>query len=47
VNVVRSMTMLGLWNGTAQTYTVPLPAGEHLAVLVQRDDGSIAGATSD
>jgi hypothetical protein len=47
VNVVRSMTMLGPWNGTTQTYTVPAPAGAHFAVLVQRDDGSIEGAASD
>jgi hypothetical protein len=47
VNVVRSMTMLGPWNGAARRYTVPPPAGAHFAVLVQRDDGSIAAAASD
>jgi hypothetical protein len=47
VNVVRSMTMLGPWNGTAQTYSVPSPLGEHFAVLVQRNDGSIEGAASE
>jgi hypothetical protein len=47
VNVVRSMTMLGPWNGTARNYAVPPPAGAHFAVLVQRDDGSIEGAASD
>lgn len=26
VNVVRSMTMLGPWNGAARSYTVPPPA---------------------
>jgi hypothetical protein len=47
VNVVRSMTMLGPWNGAVRSYTVPPPAGAHFAVLVQRDDGSIAAAASD
>ncbi|HVE23229.1 MAG TPA: hypothetical protein VNC39_14755 [Acidocella sp.] len=47
VNVVRSMTVLGPWNGMAQTYIVPAPVGAHFAVLVQRDDGSIEGAASD
>lgn len=47
VNVVRSMTVLGPWNGAAQSYMVPPPAGAHFAVLVQRDDGSIEGAASD
>lgn len=47
VNVVRSMTMLGPWNGTARNYAVLPPTGAHFAVLVQRDDGSIEGAASD
>jgi hypothetical protein len=47
VNVVRSMTTLGTWNGTARRYEVPPPAGAHFAVLVQRDDGTIEGVASD
>jgi hypothetical protein len=47
VNVVRSITPLGTWTGIASTYNMPRPAGEHVAVLVQADNGQILGAGSD
>jgi len=47
VNVVRSISSLGGWAGTAMTYTMPKPAGEHMAVLLQQADGTILGAGSD
>jgi hypothetical protein len=47
VNVVRSITPLGAWNGIPMTFTMPKPAGEHMAVLLQKDDGTILGAGSD
>jgi hypothetical protein len=47
VNVVRSITALGAWNGIPITFTMPKPAGEHMAVLLQKDDGTILGAASD
>jgi hypothetical protein len=47
VNVVRSIASLGGWSGTAMTYTMPKPAGEHMAVLLQAADGTILGAGAD
>ncbi len=47
VNVVRSITSLGGWTGTAMTYTVPKPTGESMAVLVQQADGTLLGAGAD
>jgi hypothetical protein len=47
VNVVRSITSLGGWSGTAMTYTMPKPAGEHMAVLLQEADGVVLGAGAD
>ena len=47
VNVVRSVTSLGTWNGKATNFSVTRPKGTHLAVLLQRDDGSILRAASD
>jgi hypothetical protein len=46
-NVVRSITNLGGWAGTSVTYTIPKPAGEHMAVLVQTTSGAILGAGSE
>jgi hypothetical protein len=47
VNVVRSITNLGGWTGTAMSYTMPKPAGEHMAVLLQQADGTVLGAAAD
>jgi len=47
VNVVRSITNLGGWTGTGMTYTMPKPAGEHMAVLLQQADGTVLGAAAD
>ncbi len=47
INVVRSITPLGGWAGAARRFTAARPAGQHLTVLLQRDDGAILGAASD
>lgn len=47
VNVVRSITAVGSWQGDAQNFTLPRPNGAHLAAVLQRDDGSIVGAARD
>lgn len=47
VNVVRSIMPLGNFTGTASTYTMPKPLGEHAAVILQAADGHILGAASD
>jgi hypothetical protein len=47
VNVVRSVTSLGKWMGVHESYNIPRPAGEHMAVLLQQDDGTISGAASN
>jgi len=47
VNVVRSITRLGAWNGQAVVFKVPLQPGEEFAVLVQKPDGTILGAGSN
>jgi hypothetical protein len=46
-NIVRSITQLGTWTGTQITYTMPTPAGTHLAVLLQTPTGQILGAATD
>jgi hypothetical protein len=43
INVVRSVTQLGPWDGWDEKYRLPRPAGEHMAVLLQAKDGSILG----
>ncbi len=43
-NIVRSLTDAGAWDGTAGRLTVAAPAGERIAVLVQRADGAIIAA---
>ena len=45
-NIVRSMTVLSEWSGKALRLQVPYPAGEKVAVLLQRDDGRIIGAAA-
>jgi hypothetical protein len=47
VNVVRSITRLGTWNGQPMVLKVRPPAGEKFAVLVQKPDGTILGAISN
>ena len=44
-NVVRSVAALGSWSGSAVERTAAVPAGEHLAGLVQAAGGRILGAT--
>jgi hypothetical protein len=44
VNIVRSVTELGTWNGRAVEQDVPAPPGLRFAVVVQRADGVIVGA---
>ncbi|MCJ2014515.1 DUF1223 domain-containing protein [Methylobacterium sp. J-076] len=43
-NVVRSVAGIGRWTGTPQTLTVPWPAGEAAAVIVQDEAGHVVGA---
>jgi hypothetical protein len=47
VNVVRSITRLGAWNGQPMVLNTQPPAGEKFAVLVQKPDGAILGAASN
>jgi hypothetical protein len=47
VNVVRSLSSLGTWMGIAETVTIPKPAGEQVAVILQTETGQILGAASD
>ncbi len=43
-NVVRSLTPIGAWSGSAVTLRQSLPAGDGFAVLLQAEDGRILGA---
>jgi hypothetical protein len=43
-NIVRSMSVLGTWSGKPVHLQAALPAGQDVAVLLQRDDGHIVGA---
>jgi hypothetical protein len=43
-NIVRSMSVLNTWSGKPVRLQVPYPAGQEVAVLLQRDDGHIVGA---
>ncbi len=45
-NVVRSITPLGGYTGIGVSYSIPRPAGDHMAVIVQTENGSILGAAS-
>ncbi len=47
VNVVRSITQLGTWNGEPMLRDIPAPAGMKFAVVVQRSDGAILGAAEN
>jgi hypothetical protein len=44
VNVVRSITRLGTWDGQPLELEIRVPAGLRFAALVQRSDGTILGA---
>ena len=44
-NIVRSLTPIGTWSGSAVELRQPPPAGESFAVLLQAQDGRIIGAT--
>ena len=46
-NIVRSLTEMGDWSGAVLDLHHALPAGEHLAVLVQARDGRILGAARE
>ena len=43
-NIVRSLSVLGAWSGKPVRLQVPNPAGQEVAVLLQRNDGHIVGA---
>ena len=43
-NIVCSMSVLTAWSGKPIHLQVPYPAGQDVAVLLQRDDGHIVGA---
>lgn len=46
VNVVRSMTRLGSWEGRRLEFNTRAPAGTKFAVILRRSDGTILGAAS-
>lgn len=43
VNVVRSIASLGGWLGVEEKFTLPHPAGEHVALVLQAKDGAVLG----
>jgi len=43
-NIVRSMTSIGNWTGTALVLNAAMPAGEAVAVIVQAENGAVLGA---
>lgn len=43
-NIVRSLTPVAAWTGSAVSLRQTQPAGENFAVLLQSDDGRILGA---
>lgn len=43
-NVVRSVAEIGRWTGAAREWTIPWPAGEACAVIVQDGAGRVIGA---
>jgi len=47
VNVVRSITSLGGGAVQPTTMTIPRPAGEHMAVIIQAQNGQVLGAAAD
>ncbi len=47
VNVVRSITRLGTWDGQPLEREIRVPAGMRFAAVVQRSDGTILGAAEN
>jgi hypothetical protein len=47
VNVVRSITKIGFWNGQSLQSQISVPAGTKFAALIQRPDGTILGAAEN
>jgi hypothetical protein len=43
-NIVRSLTLVGTWSGSAAELRQSLPAGESFAILLQAGDGRVIGA---
>lgn len=43
-NIVRSLAVLGAWQGQSITLASPIPAAERAAVILQARDGRILGA---
>ncbi|MDR3530446.1 MAG: DUF1223 domain-containing protein [Rhodopila sp.] len=43
-NIVRSLTPIGTWSGSAMELRQTPPAGESFAILLQSEDGRIVGA---
>jgi len=43
-NIVRSVSVAGIWTGQALHLQAAVPAGEEIAVVVQADDGRVIGA---
>ncbi len=46
-NIVRSMDHAGRWTGSVLSLRLAAPEGEHIAVLLQADDGRIIGAARE
>jgi hypothetical protein len=46
IHVVRAITPLEPWTGTAFDRTIAAGAGQHIAVLAQQNDGTILGAAA-
>jgi hypothetical protein len=44
-NIVRSLRRVARWDGTALRLTVPLPAGQRSAVILQQTDGTVLAAS--
>jgi hypothetical protein len=47
VNVVRSITKIGSWNGQPLQNQISVPAGTKFVALIQRTDGTILGAAEN
>jgi hypothetical protein len=46
IHVVRTITTLGAWTGQALTTHIAPTAAQHVAVLIQSNDGTILGAAA-
>lgn len=47
INVVRSIISLGGWLGVEEKFTLPHPAGEHVALVLQAKDGAVLGLAAE